>query len=82
MILASQKIHKLIVTLASNGFRKHKLLQLVISTISKTNYPAVKFKVKDLVNALQGMFTNNLNTYFLVEPRYMREPEVVYLIDY
>ena len=58
--LAKLEISKLISTLTSNGFRKSKLLQLVILTLSKTNYPAVSFEVKDLITALQGKITYNL----------------------
>ena len=59
MMLAKQEISRLISTLAGNGFRKSKLLQLVIITLLKINYPAVRFEVKDLATALQGMFTSN-----------------------
>ena len=61
--LAKQELCKLVSTLASNGFRVQKLLQLVIATISKTNYPAVKFEIKDLVTTLQGKLTSNPCTF-------------------
>ena len=59
VIMAKQELCKLISTLASNGFRKQKLLQMVISTISKTNTPPIKFEVNDLVATLQGKSANN-----------------------
>lgn len=55
MLLAKQEISRLISTLTNNGFRKHKLLQLVLITLSRTYYPTIKFEVKDLIAALKGM---------------------------
>ena len=52
--LALREINTLISTLTSNGFRKAKLLQLVIQTLTWTNYPAIRFKVTELVSMLQG----------------------------
>ena len=54
IILARHEIQKLINTLSSNGFRRQKLLQLVISTLSTAAFPAVRFKVTDLIQLLQG----------------------------
>ena len=59
--LAKREITTLISTLEHNGFRKQKLLHLVIKTLSKTTYPAVKFMVKDLIILLQGTFTKFLH---------------------
>ena len=58
IILARNEIKTLISTLANNGFQKEKLLQIVILTISKTPYHALKFKVKDLINLFQGMVSS------------------------
>ena len=52
--LALREINTLISTLVGNGFRKARLIQIVIHTLTRTEYPAVKFKVTDLVNLLQG----------------------------
>ena len=52
--LVLREINTLISTLVGNGFRKAKLIQIVIHTLTRTEYPAVKFKVTDLVNLLQG----------------------------
>ena len=52
--LALHEINMLISTLTGNGFRKDRLLQIVIQTLTRTNYPAVRFKVTDLINMLQG----------------------------
>ena len=60
VMLAKQEITRLISTLAGNGFQKSKLIELVIITLSKINHPAIKFEVKDLATALQGMITSNL----------------------
>ena len=59
VILAKREIDTLISILESNGFRRQKLLHLVIKTLSKTTYPAVKFMVNDLILLLQG----TINTY-------------------
>ena len=55
---ALREINTLISILTSNGFRKAKLLQIVIKTLTTTNYPAVKFKVTELVKLLQGRFSH------------------------
>ena len=52
--LAKREIETLISTLERNGFQRQKLLHLVIKTLSKTNYPAVKFMVNELIVLLQG----------------------------
>jgi hypothetical protein len=52
--LAMMEIQSLINTLSRNGFRKHKLLQVITSTLSKTTFPAIRFKVTDLISLLQG----------------------------
>ena len=52
--LALREINTLISTLVGNGFRKAKLIQIVTHTLTKTEYPAVRFKVTDLVNLLRG----------------------------
>ena len=58
MILAKHEINQLISTLVNNGFRKYKLIQLVFITLSKSNYPTVRFEVKDLVTTLQGTYNS------------------------
>ena len=55
--LTRREIETLISTLEHNGIRRQKLLHLVIKTLSKTTYPAVKFMIKDLLIFLQGTFT-------------------------
>ena len=60
--VALQEINNLISTLTSNGFRRDKLLKLVIMTLTKTTYPAVKFKVNDLTKLLQGMTSHPCTT--------------------
>jgi hypothetical protein len=62
--LAKREIETLVSTLANNGFRRQKLLQLVIKTLSRTTYPAVRFTVKDLITLLQGTFTVLIHLYF------------------
>ena len=69
IILAGHEIQNLIHTLTSNGFRRQKLLQLVILTLSSTTFPAVKFNVTDLVKLLQGTLLS-LSPLFLL---FMRE---------
>ena len=64
--LARQEIYNLINTLSSNGFRRQRLLQLVTSTLSTTTFPAVKFKVTDLVQLLQGNLLS-ITHYFMRE---------------
>jgi hypothetical protein len=54
--LAKREIETLISTLERNGFRRQKLLHLVIKTLSKTIYPAVKFMVNELIILLQGTY--------------------------
>ena len=62
--LALQEINTLISVLTSNGFRTAKLLQIVIKTLTRTNYPAVKFKVTDLVKLLQGKPSHRITHVF------------------
>jgi hypothetical protein len=57
VLLAKREIETLISTLEHNGFRRLKLLHLVIKTLSKAHYPAVKFMVNELIILLQGMST-------------------------
>lgn len=42
---ALHEINTLIFILTNNGFWKAKLLQNVFKTLTRTNYPAIKFKV-------------------------------------
>ena len=71
-MVAKHEINTLISTLANNGFRKAKLLQIVIMTLSKAKYPAIKFKVKDLIILLQGMISKSYTLIIFVRNVYER----------
>lgn len=64
--LALHEINTLISVLSNNGFRKAKLLQIVMKTLTRMNYPAVMFKVTDLVSLLQGKPSYSLRIYFCI----------------
>lgn len=61
--LAVMEIQNLINTLSRNGFRKQKLLQLITSTLSNTTFPAIRFKVTDLISLLQGTLLSSAPLY-------------------
>ena len=62
--LALHEINTLVSILVGNGFRKARLLQIVISTLTKNNYPAVKLKVTDLIAKLQGNYPYSAHLYW------------------